>query len=210
MGLPLLLAARRDLYADGADVRGLSRGSAGVARLAPTQRGRKPEPASDHVWLVGRTAAHRMGGAVATGLSRCRAGAHRQCRFQSAPARCVRRTHGRHLPSAQRRPCSRRVSLGPATDVDRASGTNLGAAGRWNLGSERRTPPFYLFQDHGLGCSRSYGARCGAVQIARTAGPLATRPRPHARDHLRVWIRHAAATPSCKASAAASSMRVCC
>ena len=51
-----------------------------------------------------------------------------------------------------------RVGLGAATDVDRASGTDLGAAGRWNLGSQRRPPPLYLFQDHGVGGSGSHGA----------------------------------------------------
>ena len=106
LGLPLLLAARRDLHADGLVGRGLSRGSAGVARVAPAQRGRQPEPAPDHVWLVRRTAADRMGGAVAARLSGRRAGAHRQRRLRSTPARRVRRAHGRHLPCAQGRACS--------------------------------------------------------------------------------------------------------
>src|SRR5215472_2470046 len=85
-----------------------------------------------------------MGGAVATRLSRRRAGAHRQRRFRSTPARRVRRTHGRHLPGTKGCSCSRRGGLGAATDVDRASGTNLGSAGRWDLGSERRPPSLTL------------------------------------------------------------------
>src|SRR5215470_226843 len=52
LGLSLLLAARCDLYAYGARFRRLSRGSAGLAGVAPTQCGRKPEPAPNHVWLV--------------------------------------------------------------------------------------------------------------------------------------------------------------
>src|ERR1700730_6151104 len=48
LGLPLLLAARRDLYADGTGVRGVPRGGAGVGTMAPPHRGRKPPPAPDH------------------------------------------------------------------------------------------------------------------------------------------------------------------
>src|SRR5262245_54496134 len=56
LGLPLLLAARCNLYADGLVGCGLSRGGAGVARVAPAQRGGKPEPAPDPVRPVGRAA----------------------------------------------------------------------------------------------------------------------------------------------------------
>src|SRR5205807_4876527 len=172
----VLLVARRDLDADRIGIRGLSRGGAGVAGVAPAKRGGKSAPAADHVWLVRRTAASRVGGAVAARLPRRRAGARRQRSFRSTPARCIRRAHGRHLPSTKPGSCSRRVGLAAATEVYRASGTNLGAAGRRNLGSERRSPPLYPFQDHGVGGSRSHGARCRAVQIAGTAGTLATTP----------------------------------
>jgi hypothetical protein len=64
LGLSLLLVTRRDLDADGIDVRGLSRGGASVARVAPAQRGGKSASAPDHVRLVRRTAASGMGSAV--------------------------------------------------------------------------------------------------------------------------------------------------
>src|SRR5262249_45242649 len=158
LGLSLLLAARCDLYAYGARFRRLSRGSAGLAGVAPTQCGRKPEPAPNHVWLCRGTAAHRMGGPVATRLPGCRPRAHCARRVHSTPARRIRRTHGRYLPCTKGCSCSRRGSLAAATDFDRAYGTNLGAAGRWNLGSERRSSPFYPVQDHGMGCFGSHGA----------------------------------------------------
>src|ERR1700738_559433 len=51
LGLPLLLAARRDLYADGTGVCRLPRRGAGVGAMAPAHRGGKAAPASDSVWL---------------------------------------------------------------------------------------------------------------------------------------------------------------
>ena len=50
LGLSLLLAARRDFHALCADRRGLSRGSARLARLAPARRRRQARRAADHVW----------------------------------------------------------------------------------------------------------------------------------------------------------------
>src|SRR5262249_22336224 len=50
-------------------------------------------------------------------------------------------------------------------------------------------PPLHLIQDHGMGCSGSHGAGCGAFQTAGAAGTLATSSGPHARDDLRAWIR---------------------
>jgi carbohydrate kinase (thermoresistant glucokinase family) len=47
-----------------------------------------------------------------------------------------------------------------ATEVGRASGADLGAAGRGYLGGQRRSPPIYLFQDHGVSSRGSHGARC--------------------------------------------------
>ena len=49
LGLPLLLAARRDAHAAGADERRLLRGGADVARLAVARCRRQPEPDPDHV-----------------------------------------------------------------------------------------------------------------------------------------------------------------
>src|ERR1700720_999323 len=189
LGLPLLLAARRDLYADGTGVCRLPRRGAGVGAMAPAHRGGKPAPAPDHVWLVRRTTAHRVGSAVAARLPGCRASACWQRSFRSTSARRVRRAHRRHLPGASARCCSRRVGLGAATEVDRASGANLGAARRWYLGSEGRSPPLYLFQDHGVGGSGSHGARCWAVHVPGTAGILAETARSHAPNDLRAWIR---------------------
>src|SRR5262249_39089365 len=151
---------------------------------ATAQCGGKPEPAPDHVWLVWGTAAHPMGGALATPVSKGPARGHRESPLPSTPPPRVRRTHGRPPPRTKGCSCSHRGGLGAATDVDRASGTNLGSAGRWDLGSERRPPSLHLIQDHGMGCSGSHGAGCGAFQTDGAAGTVATSSRPHARDDL--------------------------
>src|SRR6516165_4400604 len=78
LGLPLLLAARRDLYTDGTGVCRLPRRGAGVGPMAPAHRGGKPAPAPDYVWLIRRTAAHRVASAMAARLPGCCASAHRQ------------------------------------------------------------------------------------------------------------------------------------
>src|SRR6516165_11584652 len=93
LGLPLLLAARRDLYTDGTGVCRLPRRGAGVGAMASAHGGGKPAPAANHVWLIRRTAAHRMGSAVAARLPGCCASAHRQRGLCSTSARCLRRAH---------------------------------------------------------------------------------------------------------------------
>src|SRR5262249_23544187 len=106
LGLSLLLAARCDLDSNGTRFRRLSRGSAGVAGVAPAQRGRKPEPAPNHVRLVRGTAAHRMGGAVATPVPRVRARGHLQSPPPFNPPPRGRRTPWRPLSCTQGSSCS--------------------------------------------------------------------------------------------------------
>src|SRR5262245_13069298 len=57
LGLPLLLAARCDVHADGPGICGLSRRSASVGAMAPAHGGWKPAPAPNNVWLIRRTTA---------------------------------------------------------------------------------------------------------------------------------------------------------
>ena len=80
LGLPLLLAARRDADPAGPDQRRLRRRGARLARLAAARRRRQPGPDADHVRPRRRAAADRMGGAVAARLRGLPAGADRQCR----------------------------------------------------------------------------------------------------------------------------------
>ena len=103
LGLPLLLAARRDADAARAAPRRLRRRGARVATLAAARgRGRSGRP-PDHVRRRRRAPPHRVRAAVAPGLRRLRAGARRQRRERAAPGRRLRRGDGRALPGARAR-----------------------------------------------------------------------------------------------------------
>ena len=139
LGLSLLLAARCDADAAGADERRLLRRGAGLARLAAARRGGRPVAAADHVRPRRRAAPDRIRGAVAARLRGLAAGADRQCRARPAAARRLRRSDGRAAPGASRRPRLARRRLGvPARDA-RAPRDDLAAAGRGHLGGARRT-----------------------------------------------------------------------
>ena len=68
LGLPLLLAPRRDLHPAGPAQRRLLDGGVPLARLVAPGRGRQPEPDADHVRPGRRAAADGVGGAVAPRL----------------------------------------------------------------------------------------------------------------------------------------------
>ncbi len=94
LGLPLLLAARRDADADGAAERRLRRGGAGVARLAAARGRRRSRGPADHVRAGGRAAAARARARPAR-LRGLAAGAGRQRGVRAVPARRLRRGDGR-------------------------------------------------------------------------------------------------------------------
>ena len=114
LGLPLLLAPRRDLHPPGPAQRRLLDGGVPLARLVAAGRGRQPEPDADHVRPGRRAAADGVGGAVAARLRGVPAGQDRQRRSCPAAARRLWRADGRAAPVAARRPRSRRCRLGPA------------------------------------------------------------------------------------------------
>ena len=80
LGLPLLLAARRDVHALLADDRRLHRGGVRVPRLAAPRRGRRSRAPADHVRTCRRAAPQRVRGRLAAGLRGLDAGAGRQRR----------------------------------------------------------------------------------------------------------------------------------
>src|SRR5262245_26455140 len=75
LGLPLLLAARRDLDFARVHEHGVLRGSASVAGLAPPRRRRQSRSDADHVWARRRAASPGIRAAVAARLRELRAGA---------------------------------------------------------------------------------------------------------------------------------------
>ena len=86
LGLPLLLAARRHLYVVRTDGGRFPRGSKGLAQLAAARRRGQSRSAADHVRRRRRAASRRISSALADGLRRRGAGAHRQCRSRAGPA----------------------------------------------------------------------------------------------------------------------------
>ncbi len=104
LGLPLLLAARRDAHAPGTDPVRLRRGGGGVAGLAaPGGSGQARGPA-DHVRRRRRAATDGARASLACRVRRLAAGANRQRRVAPASARRLRRAHRRPLPGAASRP----------------------------------------------------------------------------------------------------------
>ena len=98
LGLPLLLAARRDVDAPGAHPRGLRGRGRRVARLAPAGDRRPPRGDPDHVRDRRRAAADRARARLALRVRGLAARPHRQRRVAPAPARRVRRGRRRPLP----------------------------------------------------------------------------------------------------------------
>ena len=127
LGLPLLLAARRDGDAARTDERALLRRSRCVAALAAAGGRRQSRAGADHVRPCGRAAAGRVDRGLVTRLRPFPSGAHRQRRCRAIPARRLRRGY-RHVASrASRRPRFRCGDMGhPAQDA-RAPGDGVGA-----------------------------------------------------------------------------------
>ena len=109
LGLPLLLAARRDADAARLHERRLLRGGRGVARMAAARRRRPARAGADHVRHRRRAAAGRMGGAVAARAfatrRRCAIGngAHSQLQldvYRRGDGRAASGAPRRHRPAA--------------------------------------------------------------------------------------------------------------
>ena len=115
LGLSLLLAARCDLHAAGADACRLSRGGAGLGRLAAPQRRRHAVADPDAVRPGRRALADGVGGAVARRLRRRAAGAHRQRRERAVAARRLRRADGCAVSGDASRPGAARTRAGTSS-----------------------------------------------------------------------------------------------
>ena len=99
LGLPLLLAPRRDPHAPRAHPRGLHRGGRCVAGLAPARHRGLAGGSPDHVRRRGRAATHRVRAPVARRLRGVAARSRRERRLRPAPARRLRRGGRRALPA---------------------------------------------------------------------------------------------------------------
>ena len=185
LGLPVLLAARRDVHALRADERGLPGRGARVARLAaPRRRGRSGEHADP---LRRRRRAPRPGARarLAARLRRLAAGAHRERGARAVPARRVRRDDGRAARSAPARARSRRPRLvaaattssnsskGPGTSRTKASGRCAGRGAtsrtrRCSRGSRSTAPSKRSSAGTSQGPSTA-GAACGRRSTRRSA-----------------------------------------
>ena len=128
LGLPLLLAARRDADAARVSQRRLSRGGPGLAGVAASRRRRRSVGAADHVRRRGRAAARGDDARLAAGVRRLEAGPGGQCRRRAVPARRLRRGARRDAPGAgpQARadPRSRGRSSGSCSGSSKTRGTS--------------------------------------------------------------------------------------
>ncbi len=126
LGLPVLLAPRRQLRALRARRQRLRRGSRLLAGLAPARRRRRPGGHPDHVRPRRRAATARIRAAVARRLRGLEARPSRQRREHAVPARRLRRGRGRSLRGASARAAGRRQRLGaappPASRASRPAG----------------------------------------------------------------------------------------
>ena len=93
LGLPVLLASRRDVHASRPHPRRIRGGGEGVAAVAAARHRRRARRPADHVRPRRRAPADRVGGSLAARLRGLEAGAGRQRRVGAVPARRVRRGH---------------------------------------------------------------------------------------------------------------------
>ena len=124
LGLPLLLAPRRDAHAHRADGRRLPRRGDRVARLAAARRRRRPVAAADHVRRRRRAPAQRVRGRLAPRLRGLEAGAGRQRGERAVPARRLRRGARRRSRSCARRSASRASARLVGLRASRCSSTS--------------------------------------------------------------------------------------
>ena len=122
-----------------------------MARLAAARRRRRAAAGADHVQHHRREPPDRMGGRLAAGLRGLAAGAHWQRCARPAPARRLRRGHGRALPGTPRRHRRQRGCVEPDAGLPVAPDDDLARARSRHLGKPGGTAPLHFQQDHGLG-----------------------------------------------------------
>ncbi len=209
LGLPLLLAARRDLHALRSHDGRLRGGGPRLARLAGERRGRDAVRDPDHVRPGRGEAPARAGAGLAARSPWLPAGTDRQRRREPAPTRRVRRGDG--CPASRPAGGSRaeRERVACAAGVARVPGDRLEAARRRDLGGAGTAPPLRAFQGDGVGGDGPGrpGGR-GGRGCRATPGPgggCATRstPRSAARGSTASW------EPSSSTTAPSSSTPAC-
>ena len=131
LGLPLLLAARRDADAARDAAGGVQRGGGRVAEVAAPRRRRRPGRRADHVRARRRAAARGARARLASRVRGLGARAHGERRLGAAAARRLRRGDGRAVPDAPARRAARRQRL--VAPAHRCSGG-------WRTAGAARTP----------------------------------------------------------------------
>jgi len=154
LGLPLLLASRRDLCTVRAHDRRLHRRSACLASLAAARDRRQTVAGEHHVRRHGRAPATGARARMAARLRRLRSGAHRQRRLRAIPTRRIRRSHGFASFRPSVGPQSRRERLAAAMHAHEFRRDRLDSSRRRHLGSARTATAFYPFQSDGVGRAR--------------------------------------------------------
>src|SRR5258706_1651169 len=192
LGLPLLLAARRDADAARDDERRLLRGSGGVARLAGARHGRQPRAAADHVRPRRRAAPARDDAPLAAGLRKVAAGAYRQRGGEPAAARRLRRGDGRAAPGTQARPAEARGGVGPAGRAAQAPRDLLAGARRRPVGSARAAPALHLLEGDVLGGLRPRHQGDRDARPPRAGRAVALPARSHPRRRLQARLEREA------------------
>ena len=177
LGLPLLLAPRRDPDPAGDAARGLQRRGDGVARVAAARRGGRPGRRADHVRDRRRAPPRRVRARLAAGLRGLAAGARRQRRLDAAPARRLRGGARRALPGARARRAAERRGLVARTEAARVARRGVAARGRRDLGGSRTEPALHALQGHGLGRVRPRDPLPRGLRARRARRPLAQPPR---------------------------------
>src|SRR6188472_15784 len=184
LGLPLLLAARRNPHAPRAGPRGLRRRGPRVARLAaPRNRGATGRGA-DHVRDRRRAAADGGRAGVAPGLRALNARADRERGVPTAPARRLRRGAGRALPRPALGARAVEGRLGAHPQAAPVARGGLARARRGDLGGARAATALHALQGDGLGRVRPCGSHDRGGRARRASRSLACPSRGDPRRGL--------------------------
>ena len=211
LGLPLLLAARRDAHAARPAPLQPRRRGGGVAALAPPGDRGRPGRRPDHVRRRRRAAPDRVRAAVARRLRGLAAGARRQRGERAAPARRLRRGDRRALPGAPARPrrSTRRRGRSSSALLDHLEDAwREPDDGIWEIRGERR----HFVHSKAMAWV-AFDRAVRTVEDARLRGPGRPLARGARRDPprgLRARLRRRSSARSRSRTARRSSTRASC
>ncbi len=209
LGLPLLLAPRRDVRTRRAARERLRGRGPSVAELAAADRRRRPGRPPDHVRPRRRAAAARARAALADGVRGIEAGPGRQRRQHPVPAGRLRRGDGRPPPGAAAPHRAGRPVVGdPAPDA-RESRAALARAGRGDLGGSRAAAPLHPLEGDGVGRVRPRREGGGALRAGGRCRPLAGRTRRDPRRGAGAGLSTRSSARSSSTTAPSASTRAC-